>query len=289
MATIADINIPTRVVGGADPVADVNTTVLKIRELIVAINAGLQGLAGIQGPAGVAGPTGSTGPAGVQGPAGTDIATVVYDGTNTSAPRPVVTTVFWVGFPIQPTYMTAADLWEDGNARGVKSYLDPVNAIAVTFDRMSTALFASQVPVSGTLTMTAIVLFAGDVLTTINLRTGSSGWAGVTHSWASIFDANRVCVATSADDVTASQAISVTKGFALAAPYTVPTTGLYYIGTMVAATTIGIVGPSMNLQQTVIPPILHGQSNTGMTMPLAVGAIASNISAGNVPHYCWLT
>lgn len=38
MATIGDMGIPTRVVGGADPVGDLNAVVLKLQELITTIN-----------------------------------------------------------------------------------------------------------------------------------------------------------------------------------------------------------------------------------------------------------
>lgn len=71
------------------------------------------------------------------------------------------------------------------------------------------------------------------------------------------------------------------KTLSLAAQYTVPSTGLYYVGIMVAATTVptikGQAAPSAS-QLHGTAPILNGTSSTGLTTALPNPAAAISVT-----------
>ena len=130
---------------------------------------------------------------------------------------------------------------------------------------------------SGDLYLAALSLPAGTVVNNLNFVVGSTGSTTVTHNWAVLTTSARVPVAVSADNTTtdltnntvASYAVATTAAGA-AASYTVPTSGLYYIGFMIATsmtqpTMFGNTGAASTIN--AIAPIAGGLSNTGATTP----------------------
>jgi hypothetical protein len=155
---------------------------------------------------------------------------------------------------------------------------------------MAATMSGANTLTSGTLHMTAIYLVAGDVLTNLKVRGGSSGWATVTHSWGVLTDASLNVVAVTPDDTTATLGVQVTRTFAFTSPYTVPTTGLYYVGVMVAGGTTTTLGASaMASAQNGIPPISVATSSTGQTTPPSVGATMGALTSTTTGPYVWLT
>jgi hypothetical protein len=167
-------------------------------------------------------------------------------------------------------------------------YRLPAGALAATFDRWEPG--NSLAFASGTLYLTAIILRAGQVLTNLNCRVGSTAVTGVTHSWMNLCDANRVVLRSSADDTTTPTGANVTKTFPLTSTYTIVTTGLYYLGTMFAATAGALAGLQGNANTILqIPPQLFGSSNTGMTTPSAEGTTMNALGTGAISLYGWVS
>jgi hypothetical protein len=98
-----------------------------------------------------------------------------------------------------------------------------------------------------------------------------------THWMFGLYDISRNLLATSTDQLTAAWAANTLKTLAMTTPYTVPASGLYYIGMFMAATTI--ITSKGNTAKTggqlaAQPPILHGTSTTGLTTALPNPAAA---------------
>jgi hypothetical protein len=173
--------------------------------------------------------------------------------------------------------------------------LHPTSAVASSLDR---ANIASQTIAlaTGTLGMTAVQLVKGMVVTNINVMTGSTAGATLTHQWAALYSgpaATPTVVAVSADGTSAAIGANTALTFALSAAYTVPSSGVYYIGVLVTnnagtqPTFAGAVGG--NVATATLPPILGGTSNTGLTTPQAVGTVATTITPTVNVIYTYLT
>jgi len=100
-----------------------------------------------------------------------------------------------------------------------------------------------------------------------------------------LFDASRNLLAATADQTTTAWAATTLKTLAVTSPYTISTTGLYYLGIFMAATTVvtlkgGTARTGGQLAGTA--PILNGTSaSTGLTtaMPNPAGAITQVTTA----------
>ena len=81
-------------------------------------------------------------------------------------------------------------------------------------------------------------------------------------------------------------AANTAKTLAMTTPYRVPTSGLYYVGVMQAATTIAtLLGGAAKLNAIIAStaPIIHGTSTTALTTTLPNPAAA--ITAGTASLY----
>jgi len=134
---------------------------------------------------------------------------------------------------------------------------------------------------SGTLWMQAIYLYAGQVLNNIILSSATTAAGTPTNAIAGIYDAARNKVAETADQLTTAWAANTTKTLGLTAAYRVPTSGLYYIGFYMKASTIitmkGTTARTAN-QLAGAAPILQGTSTTGLTTSLPATAAAITVS-----------
>jgi hypothetical protein len=226
-------------------------------------------------------------------PTATPVAVVQYTGSLTTA-RPNATMVFWMGFPSQPTNMADPDvLFGPADPVFDRSTLyGPTGTVRANLDRSTAALSSTIAPVSGTLYLSAIYLFAGDVITNLNIRIGTTAITLITHSWAVLTDASRNVLAVSADDTTNTGSLT-TKTFPLGTAYTVPTSGLYYVGVMIAtnagtATVVGAANQATAQQN--IPPITAGSSGTALTTPPNTGTQMTAITpVANIMPYIWAT
>jgi len=118
-----------------------------------------------------------------------------------------------------------------------------------------------------------VYLVAGQVLTSISFVAGTQAAVAPTNQWFTVRNSSRTLVGITVDDTTT--AWNAGKTLALSATYTVPTTGLYYFGCMVAAGTppslLGAAsGGSPALSQA---PALAGRDSTaGLTTPATADA-----------------
>lgn len=139
---------------------------------------------------------------------------------------------------------------------------------------------------SGTLFMQAIYLKAGTLVSNITVSSATTAASVPTGGRVGLYDGNRNLRATSADQATTAWAANTVKTLAMTTPYRVPTSGLYYIGFYMTATTVitmkgGTAKTGGQLASSV--PILHGTSTTGLTTTLPDPAAA--ITGGLVSIY----
>lgn len=144
----------------------------------------------------------------------------------------------------------------------------------------------TTVGATGTLFMQAIYLTAGQTISTIDLWSATTAAGTPTQYNVGLYDANRNLVAQSTNKTTEAWAANSQKSFALTASYRVPTTGLYYIGYYMVATTVATLkGGTAKTggQLAAAAPILNGTSSTGLTTSLPNPAAA--ITAGTASIY----
>lgn len=141
--------------------------------------------------------------------------------------------------------------------------------------------------VSGTLMLTAIPLRAGQVVTNLSFISTGTPAGTPTHWFFALYSQALALLGQTADQVAAAWAANTLKTLALAAPYTVPTTGVYYAGVMVAATTPPTIagGPTMQAGVSTLVPLLTGNSSAGLvaTAPGPAGAITAGVNHA----YCY--
>jgi hypothetical protein len=134
--------------------------------------------------------------------------------------------------------------------------------------------------------MQAIYLKAGQIVSNISIWSATTAAGTPTNCIFGLYDINRNLLAQSANQTTTAWAANTERKLAMTTAYKVPTSGVYYIGFFVAATTIptckgGTAKTSGSLA--AAGPILHGTSSTGLTTTLPNPAAA--ITAGLVPLY----
>lgn len=166
-----------------------------------------------------------------------------------------------------------------------KTYADtpfdvmPTNAVAQSLPRWIGVGNLSSLT-SGTLVMQAIMLRAGQVITTITYSCRTTALSGGNNQWFGLFDANRVCLAVTNDDTSTAWSSGALKSLNLTSPYTITTTGQYYVGIMVKATTVPTLAGIANAATPLVTlaPKLMGSANTGLTTPFTVGNTAAALT-----------
>lgn len=139
------------------------------------------------------------------------------------------------------------------------------------------------------MTSVAVLLFAGDVVTNLTFKSGGTGAGTPTNWWYALFDTNPTpqLLGQTADQTTAAWAADTAKTLALASPYTVPLTGIYYAGVMVKATTPPtLIGASAQADASAAVvsgmKILAQTSGSSLTTT-APATITSATTVGTVP------
>lgn len=157
----------------------------------------------------------------------------------------------------------------------------PAGCKAETFPRN----FLDETNVSllstGRLSLQAIWLQAGTVITSITFYSATTAAGTPTNQRFALYDSSRNLLAQTNDDTTTAWAANTGKTLNLTSQYTVPSTGLYYLGIMVAATTVptikGMAAPSAS-QIHGLAPIINGTSTTGLTTTLPNPAAAITVT-----------
>ena|SRR5579859_3181555 len=160
------------------------------------------------------------------------------------------------------------------------SGLLPVGAagapFAQTFDRRfaTGTVFA---PTSGTLTLTAIWLPAGQVVTGISFCSGSTAESGGSHLWFALYDQNLVLLGQGADEAGAAAfAANSLHRQALTAAQTCKYSGLYYLG-------VCVVGTPMTLINSVVATVNAAGNITGMT-PIVAATSTAGLNTATAPN-----
>ncbi len=184
--------------------------------------------------------------------------------------------------------LTEEGEWYHYDATGAKyTYSGPnspnlgiLGTLAETMPRELCTETATTVAASGTLNMQAIYLKAGQLVSSISLFSGSTAASAPTHYRFGLFDSARNKLAESADQTSTAWAASTIKTLAMTTPYRVPTSGVYYIGYYMVATTVptlkGFTAKTGG-QLAGTAPILNGSSDTGLTTALPNPAAAITV------------
>lgn len=163
--------------------------------------------------------------------------------------------------------------------------LGPTGVLAETMPRETCGEINGTVPsVSGTLFMQAIYLKAGQLVSNISICSATTAAGTPTNYFFALYDANRNLRAVSANQTTTAWAAQTYKTLAMTTPYRVPTSGIYYIGLMMTATTIITAkGATTRTSSALaaIAPILAGTSTAALTtaMPDPAAAITATVAS----------
>jgi hypothetical protein len=114
----------------------------------------------------------------------------------------------------------------------------------------------------GVMTAVRIKLFAGDVVTNISVRSGTTPAGTPTNYWVALYSnaGTPALLSQSADQLTAAWALNTTKTLALATAQTISKTDYYWVAIMVAAAS----APSL-LGTIAVAPIVTGEANMSVT------------------------
>ena len=151
----------------------------------------------------------------------------------------------------------------------------------ITQSLPDTALTTTQLLTTGVGYATLVGFVKGQKITNLNLNSGAAVGTQ-THFWAAITTCSGtvsgVVQAVTADGGTVGATTNGVQTMALTSPWTVPTTGNYYVFVTVAASgtnpTFDAGTATAGLRGTQFP-ILAGTAGSGLTTPPAVGATLS--------------
>lgn len=189
--------------------------------------------------------------------------------------------------------MDAMGLWHHHDSQGGRYvYAGPpivnlgaTGTLAETMPRETCPEVNTTVAASGTLFMQALFLKAGQLVSNITLASATTAAGTPTNYFFALYDTNRNLLAQSANQTTTAWAANTVKTLAMTTPYRVPTSGLYYIGYFMTATTVatlkgGTAKTGGQLAGAV--PILHGSSTTGLTTALPNPAAAITVGTATI-------
>lgn len=157
----------------------------------------------------------------------------------------------------------------------------PLGTLSETIPRILCPEVSLSALTSGTLYLVAIFLKAGQIINNISFFSSSTAAGTPTNGFFALYDVNRNLLAETANFTTETWTSNTIKTKSLTSSYKVPSTGLYYVGIMITATTMptlkGLTGKS-GTQLAAIAPVLHGNSTAGLTtaLPNPAGSVAGS-------------
>jgi hypothetical protein len=174
---------------------------------------------------------------------------------------------------------------EYGYSAAAQPNLGVSGTIAETIPRELLNEVNTSALTSGTLRFQAIYLQAGQTVTNISIYSATTAAATPTNGFFALYDRSRNLLANCANFTTEAWAANAIKTKAMATPYKVPTSGLYYIGIMIAASTVPtLIGHTARTTNTVggNGDIIQGNTaSTGLTttLPATAGAVTAATSS----------
>lgn len=164
------------------------------------------------------------------------------------------------------------------------AYVGPVSrnlgvtgTIAETIPREFCTETNTTVGATGVLFLQAIYLTAGQTVNSITLWSATTAAGTPTNYNAGLYDVNRNLVAQSTNKTTEAWAANSAKTFTLTSAYRVPTSGQYYIGYYMTATTVATLkGNTAKTggQLALSAPVISGTSTSSLTTALPNPAAA---------------
>lgn len=142
-------------------------------------------------------------------------------------------------------------------------------------DEVNTSLLSS-----GRLSLQAIWLPAGVTITSISFWSATTAGATLTNQLFGLYDSSLNLLRSSVNDTSTAWAANARKTLALTSTFTTTYSGLYYLGIMVAATTVPTIkGNTAKTggQLGAGAPSLGGTSSTGLTTALPATAAAPGL------------
>lgn len=125
---------------------------------------------------------------------------------------------------------------------------------------------------TGVMTAVRIKLFAGDVITNVSVRSGTTAAGTPTNYWVALYSnaGTPALLAQSADQTSTAWAANTTKTIALASTVTISKTDYYWAAIMVTATT-----PPTLLGTCAVAPIVTGEANLSVSSGSALTGTAT--------------
>lgn len=166
-----------------------------------------------------------------------------------------------------------------------RANLGATSILAETMPRELCPEVNSAVPtLSGTLFMQAIYLASGQLVSNISICSATTAAGTPTNYFFALYSGALALRAVSANQTTTAWAAQTYKTLAMTTPYRVPTSGIYYIGLMMTATTVVTTKGDTARTSSVlgaVAPALMGTSTTGLTtaMPDPAAAITTTTAS----------
>lgn len=217
------------------------------------------------------------------GSVSTQVTVQLFDGTNSVDIMGVTL------LPGENLVLTEEGEWIHHDAQGGPySYAPPLRAnlgiagtLAETHPRELLSETNQAALTSGTLRLQGIYLQAGQTVSNITIYSGTTAAATPTNGFFALYSgaSSPALLAQSANFTTEAWAANTAKTKAMTTPYKVPTSGLYYIGILITATTVPtLLGNTSKAVSTITAqaPSLQGNSTTGLTTTLPNPAAAPN-------------
>lgn len=150
-------------------------------------------------------------------------------------------------------------------------------ALYETFDRDLCDEVNTSLLSSGRLSLQAIWLPAGVTINSISFWSATTAGATLTNQLFGLYDNNLNLLRSSNNDTSTAWAANSKKTLSLTSAFTTTYSGLYYLGIMVAATTVPTIKGNTaktNGALNAAAPSMGGTSNTGLTTALPATANA---------------
>jgi len=166
--------------------------------------------------------------------------------------------------------------------------LSPSVAIAETAPRSGLSLANASVLSTGRMSMVGIELPVGVTITSISFFAGTTPAGAPTNQWFALYSSARALLGQTTDDTTTAWSASTFKTLSLVTPYVTTSSGLYYLGINVTATTPPSLNSVISLSTVAaLVPVLTGTSTSSLTdtAPATAGAI----SAANSAPYAYVS
>lgn len=160
----------------------------------------------------------------------------------------------------------------------------PTGCKAETHDRSYLTETNTTLTTTGQIYCQAIFLIAGTVVTNITICSATTAASVPTHYCFALYNTALSLLGSTADQTSTAWAANTLKTLALTAPYTVPTTGIYYIAFMMVATTVPTIkGNTARTDGTLsfTAPAISGVSGTTYstgTAPSSITALAAKVT-----------